>query len=163
MSDLRSTAFIKTLTREAIKYREAHSEDPARNLRQELAGIENQITKMMKLAAGMDNPAPALREVEELEQHRTAIASEIARCEQEYTAASLLDNLTEAHVETLLDGIAENIEAMGRENLKDFLSNLIDQVTLDPVSHECQINYRIAMDVRNKVASPRGFEPLLPA
>jgi hypothetical protein len=70
MSDLRSPAFIKTLTREAIKYREAHSEDPARNLRQELAGIENQITKMMKLAAGMDNPAPALREVEELEQDR---------------------------------------------------------------------------------------------
>ncbi len=52
---------------------------------------------------------------------------------------------------------------MDRENLKDFLSTLIEQVTLDPVSHECQVNYRIGMDLRNKVASPRGFEPLLPA
>ncbi len=52
---------------------------------------------------------------------------------------------------------------MERENLKDFRSTLIDEVTLDPVSQECQVNYRISMDLRHKVASPRGFEPLLPA
>ena len=87
----------------------------------------------------------------------------MSRREQEYTSAALLDNITEADVKTLLGGIAENIDAMNRETLKDFLSSLIDQVTLDPVSHECPVNYRISMDVRNKVASPRGFEPLLPA
>ncbi len=66
-------------------------------------------------------------------------------------------------MKTFLNGIAENIDAMGREALKDFLSSLVDEVTLDPVSHECQVNYRISLDLRHRVASPRGFEPLLPA
>ena len=54
------------------------------------------------------------------------------------------------------------MDSLNREALKDFLYNLIGQITLDPATHECQIDYRIAVDLRNKVASPRGFEPLLP-
>ena len=38
----------------------------------------------------------------------------------------------------------------------------VERITLDPTNHECQINYRIGRDLRNKMASPRGFEPLLP-
>ncbi len=106
----------------------------------------------MKVALDMDDPAPALREVEALERQRNALAAEVSRLEQQYTAASLLDKITEAHVATLLDGIAENIDAMARENLKDFLSTLIDTVTLDPVSHDCRVNYRIGLDLRHKVA-----------
>jgi len=41
--------------------------------------------------------------------------------------------------------------------LKDFLSNVIGQVTLDPATLECQINYRIGINLGDKVASPRGF------
>jgi len=61
-------------------------------------------------------------------------------------------------VKTLLGGIAENIDALNPETLKGFVSSLIDRITLDPVSHECQVNYRISMDLRSKMASPRGFE-----
>ena len=54
------------------------------------------------------------------------------------------------------------MNSLSREALKDFLSNLIGQMTLDPASLECQIDYRIAVDLRNKMASPRGVEPLSP-
>ena len=82
--------------------------------------------------------------------------SEIWRLEVEYTAASMLSDITEAKIERFLHGIAESRKSLSREALKDFLSNLIGQITLDPATHECQINYRIAVDLRNKVASPRG-------
>jgi hypothetical protein len=82
--------------------------------------------------------------------------SEIGRLESEYTAASMLDNISEAKIEQFLRGIAENMESLSQEALKDFLANVIGQITLDPVTHECRIDYRIAVDLRNKVASPRG-------
>ena len=120
------------------------------------------ISKMMEMASNLNNPAPALREVDKLERARNAQLSEIRRLEAEYTAASMLDDISEAKVEQFLRGLAEDIDSFSKESLKEFLSNLIGQVTLDPASHECQIDYRIAVDLRNKVASPRGFEPLLP-
>jgi len=39
---------------------------------------------------------------------------------------------------------------MDREAMKDFITTLAERITLDPASHECQINYRIGRDLRNK-------------
>ena len=74
----------------------------------------------------------------------------------------MLDNISEAKIKLFLQGIAENMESLNREALKDFLTTVIGQVTLDPASHECQIDYRIGINLGDKMASPRGFEPLLP-
>ncbi len=49
------------------------------------------------------------------------------------------------------------MESLSREALRDFLANVIGRVTLDPVIHECQIDYRIGIDLGDKMASPRGF------
>jgi site-specific DNA recombinase len=163
MKDLLSPEFVKQLTREAIKYREAHRVDPAENQRTEATKLEARISKMMEMASGLENPAPALREVDKLERARNTLLSEIGRLETEYTAASIFDNISEDKIKQFLGGIAEDMESLNRESLKDFLSNIIGRVTLDPASHECQIDYRIGIDLGDKVASPRGFEPLLPA
>jgi hypothetical protein len=45
---------------------------------------------------------------------------------------------------------------MRREALKDFLACLTERIVLDPHSLDCQIHYRIGIEGRNKVASPRG-------
>ena len=42
------------------------------------------------------------------------MAAEMSRREHEYTAAALLGTITEAHVKTLLGGIAQNIDVMNR-------------------------------------------------
>jgi len=163
LKDLQSPEFIRQLTCDAIKYREAHMIDPAQSQRADVAELEKCISKMMEVASDLENPAPALREVDKLERTRNALLSEIRRLEAEYTAASVLDGISEPKIEQLLRGIAENMETLSREALKDFLSNVIGRVTLDPATHECQINYRIGINLGDKVASPRGFEPLLPA
>jgi hypothetical protein len=49
------------------------------------------------------------------------------------------------------------MESMDREALKDLLASIIHQITLDPVSHEYEVSYRFAADLRNKMASQRGF------
>ena len=162
MNDLLSPEFVKRLTHEAMKYREAHQVDPAHNQRADAVELEKRISKMMEMASNLENPAPALREVDKLERARNVLLSEIGRLETEYTAASMLDNISEAKIKQFLRGIAENMESLSREALKDFLSNVIGQVTLDPATHECQIDYRIGINLGDKVASPRGFEPLLP-
>lgn len=38
------------------------------------------------------------------------------------------------------------MESLSREALKDFLTDVIGRVTLDPVNCECQIDYRIGID-----------------
>ncbi len=162
MKDLLSPEFVRQLTREAIKYREAHQVDPAQGQRADVAELEKRISKMMEMASDLENPAPALREVDKLERVRNALLSEIRHLETEYTAASMFDDVSESKIEQFLRGIAENMESLSREALKDFLSNVIGQVTLDPATLECQINYRIGINLGDKVASPRGVEPLLP-
>ena len=55
------------------QYREAHREYPAKDLRLEVKEIETRIAKMMELRAQMENSAPALREVDTLERHRSVL------------------------------------------------------------------------------------------
>jgi len=69
----------------------------------------------------------------------------------------MLDDLSEAKIQQFLSGIAENVESLSQEALKDSLSNVIGQVMLNPATHECQIVYRIGIDLGVKMASPRGF------
>ncbi len=135
---------------------------PAQNQRTDVVELEARISKMMEMASNLENPAPALREVDKLESARNALLSEIGRLKTEYTAASMLDNISEAKIKLFLRGIAENMEPLSREALKAFLTTVIGQVSLDPANHECQIDYRIGINLGDKVASPRGFEPLLP-
>jgi hypothetical protein len=113
---------------------------------------------MMGMASELENPSPALREVDKLERARNALLSEIRRLETEYTAASMLGDISESKIEHFLRGIAESMDSLSREALNDFLSNVIGQVTLDPTTHECQINYRIGINLGDKTASPRGFD-----
>jgi hypothetical protein len=46
--------------------------------------------------------------------------------------------------------------------IKDFLARILDRVELDPELAILQVCYRIPLRGGNSVASPRGFEPLLP-
>lgn len=47
---------------------------------------------------------------------------------------------------------------MDRGLLKEALTGLIDKITLDPATLDCQIYYQIGMGRGNKMASPRGHQ-----
>ncbi|CDH43630.1 hypothetical protein BN874_1260038 [Candidatus Contendobacter odensis Run_B_J11] len=62
----------------------------------------------------------------------------------------------------MADGI-EQAGAKDREQIKDVLQALVERVSLDPETLHCEIEQKIDLStVRDNLASPRGFEPLLP-
>jgi hypothetical protein len=94
----------------------------------------------------LENQAPALRQADKPGRARNALLSEICRLENEYTPASMLDNLSEVKIKQFLRGIAENRGSLRRETHKDFLSNVTGQETLDPATHAYQIDYAMVIN-----------------
>lgn len=87
----------------------------------------------MDLAAQLADPAPALRKIDELEAKPRALTAELERLEK--------DSMRDAH----------------RESLKDILGTLAERIELHPETLKCRLHYRIGIENRNKMASPRGL------
>ena len=62
----------------------------------------------------------------------------------------------------MLDAMAGDMVRLDRDKLKDFLFAICERVTLDAKTLTARIHYKIPLLRRNRVASPRGFEPRLP-
>jgi len=69
--------------------------------------------------------------------------------------------ITKPAVKQLLRGVVEEMREMQREALKDMLASLAEKIVLDPITLQCQIHYRIGIEGRNKLASPRGLAELI--
>ena len=75
---------------------------------------------------------------------------------------SALANITTTQVAGLLKNFSENLSSVPEERWKETIRPLVDKIVLDPETLDCCIHYRFAVDDRLCMASPRGFEPLLP-
>ena len=162
LEDMQSQSFISQLTSEAKRYAAAQPKDPAQRVKEQLKDINRNLSRTMEFACALSDPAPALRKVEELEQQRKQLADEIARLEKEQGLTTRLAAITEPAVKQLLRGVVQEMRAMQREALKDMLASLTEKIVLDPLTLQCQIHYRIGIEGRNKLASPRGCQPRLP-
>jgi hypothetical protein len=98
----------------------------------------------------------------ELEGERQKSATQVAELEREEAAAHVFSQVTEEHAMQLLKGIAKDFNYHDRESLKEWLQSIVERVVLDPEKLTCRIHYGIPVQRRDKLASPRGFEPLLP-
>ena len=161
VKDMLSPSFVKKLTAEAKKFYQSQEQDPAKHLQPKINEVTQKIDKMMELASKLDDPDPALRQIEKLERERKLLLDEARRLVQENEAAEAMKDITENDVRKLLQSIADDTQRMNREALKDLLSSVVDRMELDPSDWTCQIRYRIGIEGRNKVASPTGVEPVL--
>ncbi len=73
MEDLQAPATVLALTRAAQAQASELEGDPATDLRKAAKAAQAKIDRMLELAAGMDDPAPVLRKVEQLEQERAGL------------------------------------------------------------------------------------------
>ena len=80
------------------------------------------------MAAGLENPAPVYRKIDELERERGAPLRRIVDWEKEDEAAQALANVTEAQVRSMLGHLAEEMRLNPPGDLKDFLSTILDRV-----------------------------------
>lgn len=74
--------------------------------------------------------------------------------------ASKIRMLSEAQVSRMMIALREDMVALDRESLKDFMVTLVEQVLLDPAAETFQITYLLRSATGDKVASPRGKESI---
>lgn len=159
IADLISPEFTRELAGELAKYISRHEADPAAALRQAQRDISARINRMMELAARMEDADPALREIAILEKQRKALQGEIDLLEKEHQLVVSLRAITERDINRIMHTLADDITDAYREHLKDMIRNVIEQIELTP-DYRCTIRYRMAIDGRNKMASPRESDPI---
>ena len=73
-----------------------------------------------------------------------------------------LRQIEEKDVKLILNGIAEGLDELDRDDLKEILRGLIDRIVFDYSSMDCCIHYKIPVQTGKLVASPTRFELVLP-
>lgn len=111
-ADMQSDEFIKQLTAKAREKYQREIPQPADDVRATLENISDKIGRMLELAAGLNDPAPALREIDKLEKQRTSLAAELAQLEREQEALDTLKKITEKDVRRVLSGVLEDMATM---------------------------------------------------
>ena len=149
MADAQSPEFVHELAEEARRV--AQMDDPARPLRLEIKKIEGKVDKAGELALKLEDPEPMLRMIEKLRREQELLEKEIRSLDKESAVREALANITDEQIATIL---REAVEPTA------LLKTVVSKITLDPGTHECQIHYELPRWL--SVASPRGFEPLLP-
>jgi hypothetical protein len=97
------------------------------------------------MASQLENVAPVLRKVEELERERSTIEYRIAEWEKADETAQALANITDAQVRKMLSRPADEMRLYDRGDLRDFLSSILDRVKLDPEADTVHLCYRIPL------------------
>lgn len=138
-TNLRSPESVRALVRAAQR---EHRVDvgPAR---QRVAALAEQVRRTVDLAAQMDDAAPALRRVEQLERERAAAAAELAELEREQSARAAIAAIGPTEINAIIT----------ETEPRRLLEAVVGQITLDP-DMRGQIVYRLSM------ASPRRAEGL---
>src|SRR4051794_35088054 len=118
------------------------------------------MSRLLELAGELESPAPVLRKVEELERERASLEEQRVGWIKDDEAGRALAKISEAQVRTMLRNMAVEMQTYARQELRDFLSSIVERIELDAAANTLQVCYRIPLASGNKLASPRGFEPL---
>ncbi len=86
---------IDALYTEAKRHARGNEVDPTDTIRSELQHVEAQIDKAMNLALQLNDPALALRKVNELEGRRRALAEEMERLQEEQAVRNSLHSISQ--------------------------------------------------------------------
>lgn len=124
-------------------------------LTKEATEVERQIKRLTELLGQSSMPDPLLRQIEAYEKRRIQLVENIETLAEIERDADKVRNITEDQVARVMRGLAEAMQCLDRDALKDFVRGLLKKVELDVARATYQITYRL--NAGDKVASPRGF------
>ncbi len=132
-------------------------------LHRQIDQVDTRIQRLVELASTSSAPDAFLRSVESKENERRQLLSAINELDEQSSAENYLASLTEFDIKRALDQLFKELHALDRESLKDFICRIVERVVVaaDKKNPRMVIHYRIHIRGFN-MASPRGFEPLLP-
>lgn len=153
-ADLQGDEFARAIAHQARAHRAAQQpKGEMQLLDRELGEVRRRIARVLNLVADTTEPGPLLRKVEELERERIELEGRLAAAKAEAERVVVLAAVTEADARRFLAGLADDLDRMDRETLKDALAMLLERVELAPESRQAELRYRLSGDF---VASPRG-------
>lgn len=144
VADLQAAAFVRALARAAQAEAEHGEGAQLVAVRAALGDVTAKISRMMDLAAGMSEPGPALRKIEELERDRAARAHELARLERDERDRAGLRQVTEHQIRARLVQLSALVDQDDRKALKETLATMIERIELCPDALSCEVHYRIS-------------------
>jgi site-specific DNA recombinase len=132
-------------------------------LEKRVATLTTQIGRTVDLAAAVDDPAPILRRLSDLEHQRGELVAKLDDLRARKQQASIAGTIEPDQVRTLLRGLMLDISERTedpdhRAEARQSLGEVLERVVLDPDLHTVRLHYAVATGVN--LASPRGFEPL---
>jgi site-specific DNA recombinase len=135
-------------------------------LERKVATLAAQIGKTVDLAAQLDDPAPVLRRVKDLEHQRAALIAELAELQRRQMQQSSAGAIDADQVRTLLRRLFAQIadqaaNADQRAEARVALMEVLERIELDPQSPVARLHY--AVPTGDVVASPRtpGVSPVV--
>jgi septal ring factor EnvC (AmiA/AmiB activator) len=112
-------------------------------LRRKIADIEKRISRLTALLSETTAPEALLRQIEALEAEREAVIGSLNGLTDDAKMARAMRIISVEDVKRMLAGIAEDLNAARPELLRDTLRQVIKGVTLDPLTFDAAITYRI--------------------
>lgn len=126
-------------------------------LQQELRTATREIDELVGLLSKVTHQRPLLERLDAMEARRTQIEQDLAPLQ---APPALLTKWDEAEIRQFLEEYRENLDVGEADQKKALLRSLIDHAVLERDQLTVYPHYEQLTGV--KMASPRGFEPLLP-
>ena len=120
----------------------------AATMRRRMVDIEKRIGRLTMLLSETSAPEALLRQIEALEAERETAIESINSLTSDATMGREMRAIGILEVKRMLEGLAEDLSAARPELLRDTLRQVIEGVTLDPLTFDAAITYRIAPAVK---------------
>jgi hypothetical protein len=152
-ADMISDVFVAELVKEARRMSAPPPDDRLKPLRSQVTAITVKIGRMAELASESTAPRPFMEKIEELERQREKIAAELRDLEDQQQAAEVFRAIGEKDVRAMLASLAENLQAVDREALKELIGGLVERIELCSTTLTAQLHLKFAAG--DFLASPR--------
>ena len=154
--DLKSSSFAKALIKSARKI-SARTDDGAEleQAQKDIRLIDARIDRLSGLLSETTATTTLLRKIESLEQERANIQRRMEAAETATRQSRALRQIEEKDVKLILNDLAEGLDELDRDDLKEILRGLIDRIEFNYSSMDCCIHYKIPVQTGKMVASPR--------
>jgi len=155
-ADLRSAPFIQRLLRAARRLAEPDVEaDAIARAWADVEALDRKIAGMTGILQETTARRPLLAQIERWEAEREQIKAGVIDLESRLAQARAATTITVHDVDHILDRLADDLDRLDREALKDFLSSILGRIVLDPATLTCRIHYQIQAKTGDLGASPR--------
>jgi DNA invertase Pin-like site-specific DNA recombinase len=157
-ADLVSDVFVGELLKEARRMSAPPPDDRLKPLRAQVTAISVKIGKMADLASEAERPRPFLEKIDELERQREKITVELCDLEEQQQAAEVFRAISEKDVRNLLASLAEHLQVIDREALKELIRGMVERIELCPTTLTARLHIKIATG--ELLATPRQSESI---